>query len=1098
MLKLVYGKSGSGKTTYLYNEIKNSANKEKVFLIVPEQSNLKAEQKLFEYLKKGAIFNVQVLTLSRLAVRVLEEVGGDDFVTIDGSTKSMIIYDILNKEKDNLNFLGKSNKNVEIVSQMITELKKHNISIDMLENTDISDTLTSLKISDIKLIYQKYQEKLQGNFVDENDNLSLIAPKILESTIFDNAIVYIDDFLGFTPQEYNVFENILKKAEEVTVAVSCDNLEPKDKETDVFYFNKRFAQKLIEIADRNETEIEEVKLEYNKRTECEDLRYLENAFSSSIPVKLYDKTPENIQLFLANNSYSELEYVANEILRLVKEENYKYNEIAIVSNDLDTYNLEAKVVFDKYEVPIFIDDKKDLNQNLLIKYVLAVLEIFAKNWSFEAVFNYIKLGMLTDISDEDLNLFENYCRKWGIKNYKWFKPFAIEPKNDIQDRLEEIRMQIINPLVQLKDDISSQKNAEEITKHIYDFVIQNNIPVILNEKLNRINNIEISNEYNTSYKIFVSVLDNIVSVFGKQKMSFDEYKNLLEVGFGESKVGTIPATQDQVILGDSKRSKNSNVKACFIVGINDGLFPTTSKFEGFLGDNDRENLKDAGIELAKTSVEAMYESNFEIYNILTLASSKLYLSYCSQDRDGKSLRPSILIKKIKRLFPKLEEKSNIIKKDYFITNKLASFDDSIAVLREYLDGNEIENEWKTALNYFNENEKERFQNVLDAEKYSNQAEKLSNKNVEKLYGKRLRGSVSKLEQYRTCPFAFHLKYGLKLKEKEEFKIRSLETGTFMHEVIDSFFAEIENGGISPKDLDDEQIKEIINKIIDELLQTSKYYIFSSTSKFKALTRKLKKVTIESIKYIVYTLKYSDFELFGHEIEFGNTSKYKPILMELEDGKKVQIEGKIDRLDIGKIGDKTYVRIIDYKSRIKSLDMNKLEAGLQIQLVTYLDAICKQENFDPAGILYSGLIDSKFKMEAGRIDLASEDIEKAIRKNFKMNGVVLADINVAKIMDKSLNNGVISDIIPVGITAKGEFDKRYSKVLNSEGFEELQQKVNQIIKDISNEILDGNIDIKPYSYKNETGCTYCEYSSICRFNPNLEDSPFGDTSQKGNL
>ena len=211
MLKLVYGKSGSGKTTYLYEDIKNNIDKEKIFLIVPEQSNLKAEQKLFEYLKVDSLFNVQVLTLSRLGVRILDDVGGDDLVEINNSSKAMVIYDILLKEKDNLNFLGKSDKNIEIVSNMITELKKHNITLDLLENSDIEDRLTKLKIEDIKLIYKKYQEKLQGNFIDENDKLSIISPKILQSSFFDNSYVYIDDFNGFTPQEYNVFENILKK-----------------------------------------------------------------------------------------------------------------------------------------------------------------------------------------------------------------------------------------------------------------------------------------------------------------------------------------------------------------------------------------------------------------------------------------------------------------------------------------------------------------------------------------------------------------------------------------------------------------------------------------------------------------------------------------------------------------------------------------------------------------------------------------------------------------------------------------------------------------------------------------------------------------------
>ena len=1089
MLKIIYGKSGSGKSTYLYEDIKNNLDKDKIFFIVPEQSNLKTEQKLFEYLKVDSLFNVQVLTLSRLSTRILEEVGGDDLVEINNSSKAMIIYDILLKEKNNFNFLGNSEKNIEIISNMITELKKHNITLDLLKNLDIKEELTKLKIEDIKLIYRKYQEKLYGNFIDENDNLSIINSKILEANLFKGAYVYFDDFNGFTPQEYNVFENILKMADSVSIAVSIDNLELIDKEKDIFYFNKIFVNNLIKIANDNKSKIEKIYLKENLRIKSDDLKYLEYAFSTNFPVKLYQEKPNNLKLFLANNSYSELEYVANEILRLVKEEKYKYNEIAIISNDIDTYNLEAKIIFNKYNIPIFIDEKKDLSQNLLIKYILSILDIFSKNWSFETVFNYIKLGILENVSEEELNLLENYCRQWGIRNYKWLKPFSIELKNNVQDRLEEIRKQIINPLVKLKEELSKNKTAEEITRNIYDFIIENNINVILNKKINKINDIETSNEYNTSYKIFIDVLDNIISIFGQQKMSFEEYKNLLQVGFSESELGTIPATQDQVVLGDSKRSRNSNIKICFIVGINDGIFPTVNKFEGFLNDNDRENLKKINIELAKTSIEAMYENNFEIYNILSVPSEKLYLSYCSQGKDGKSLRPSILIKKIKRLYPKLEENSDIIKKNYYVTNKIATFDDSISVYKSFLDGIDLTDEWKTVLNYYDINENDKYKSVIDAQNYTNESEKILKENIEKMYGKRLKASVSKLEQYRTCPFAFHLKYGLKLKEKKEFMMQSVDTGSFMHEVIDTFFSELENQSISVKELSEEKLEEIVNNIIEELLLTSQYYIFSSTSKFKVLTKRLKKVILESIKYIVYTLRNSEFEVYGHEISFGNNSKYEPIIIELEDGKKVQIDGKIDRLDIGKLDDKTYVRIIDYKSTIKNLDMNKLEAGLQIQLVTYLDAVCKQDNFEPSGILYSGLIDSRFKLKSGKKYIDEEEIKSEIRKNFKMNGVVLADINVVKMMDKNLKGGVTSDIIPVVLTNSEEFHKRFSKVLNEEDFNNMQSKVNDIIKEISKDIFDGNIQLKPYSYKSENGCTYCKYNSICRFNPNQKGNDY---------
>ena len=996
----------------------------------------------------------------------------------------MIIYDILKENKDKLKFLGKSNKNIDIISNMITELKKHNITSDILENINIEETYTRLKLEDVKLIYKKYNEKIEKSFIDENDSLTLVIDKISKSTIFDNSLVYIDDFIGFTPQEYMVFEQIIKKADSVSIAISMDDLEKGEKEQDVFYFNKLFADKLIKICNSNQIKVETIHCENNYRLKCDELKFLENVFSSSNQIKLYDSECKNVSLFLANNAYSELEYVANEILKIVKENKYKYNQIAIISNSLENYNQEAKIIFEKYEIPIFIDEKKDLNQNILIKYILAILEIFSRNWSFDSIFNFVKLGML-DISNEDIYIFENYCRKWGIRNYKWFRNFNYEIQNENQEKAEKIRQFIIEPLEELKEEMSKDKTTKEITKILYEHLINNKISSILDKKLKLINDIGISNEYNTSYKILINVFDEIVNIFGNQKMTFEDYKELLQIGFSESELGKIPATQDQVVLGDSKRSRNSNIKVCFVIGINDGAFPLINKFEGYLNDKDREVLKEAGVELAKTSLETLYESNFEIYNILSMASQKLYLSYCSTDKKGDSIRPSILIKKIKRVLPTLEEKSDIIRKDYFITNKKATFDDSIVMYKKLLDGEKISDEWKKVLNYYLKTDKEKLERILKGVNYTNKADIISIQNIEKLYGKKLKTSISRLEQYRKCPFAFHMKYGLKLKEKEELKIQSIETGTFMHEVIDNFFAILDERNLNVKQIDNDTIRKIVEEIIESYLEMSKYYIFSSTAKFKILTRKLRKVVLESIEYIVYTIRNSNFDIIGHEIEFGDNGKYDSIELELDNGKKIEVIGKIDRLDIGKLNDKTYVRIIDYKSSFKDMDIdiNQVKAGLQIQLITYLDAVSKKENFSPSGILYMSL--KEYRTNKRNLNL--EEIKQEIRKKFRMNGIVLADVNVIKMMDTSITG--TSDIIPVTLKQDGTISEYKSSTMNEQDFEELQKSVSDVIKQISNEILSGNIDIKPYSYKEQTGCNYCQYKSICMFNPNLKDNTY---------
>lgn len=1089
-LKLIYGKSGTGKSEFLYRDIDQKMEQFKnIFIIVPEQSNLTSERKFFEITGRKSLFNVEVLTLSRMAYRILSEVGGEN-THLSKIGKSMMIYDLLSKNKKSLNFLGKSEKNIELVDKMFTEFKKHKISLENLKNVNLEDKYTSLKLKDITFLYEKYEERLEKGLIDENDELTKLAEHIKDSEMFENSAIYMDEFFGFTPQEYAILEELMKKCAEISIAICLDKIESdKPKENDIFYFNRVYAKKILEIATKQNAKIELIHLDKPYRFKTQELAELEkNLYGGK---KKYEKVTENMELFLASNPYSEVEKVAKKIYDLVKNQGYKYREIGMISNDMESYAEEAKVIFKKYEIPIFMDEKKDLNQNILIKYILALLDIFEKNWSYEAVFNYLKIGLL-DFDYYEICLLENYCKKWGIRGAKWQSQFSYEPLNEIQEKLENLRQQIVEPILKFKQNFRENKTVLELTQNIYQFLLENKIIENLDSKIKRCKDIEISNEYNTSYKILVSILEEMVDLFGEEKITFEKYKELLMVGIQASELGKIPATQDQIIFGDIDRTRSNKIKVLFVLGLNDGIFPKANRQEGYLNDNDRILLQENGIELAKTSVDSIYESQFNIYRTLTIPEEKLFLSYSSSDKEGKSIRPSILIKKIKRVFPNLMEKSDVVSKQYAVTNEKATFEEALQAYQEYLEGNKIEEKWKELLIYFYQKNKKEFSKATSGMNYTNKAEKISLENIKKMYGTNLRTTISRLENYRKCPFSFHMTYGLKLKENDNFQMSTIDTGSFMHEVIDSFFQYLDDANLDLKTISEEEIAKIVNQIIDEILQTSRYYIFSSSAKFRMMTKRLKKVVLQSMNYILYSLKYSDFKPIGHEVEFGDRSQYKPIKLQLDSGENIEIIGKIDRVDVGKLNDKEYVRIIDYKSQIKKLDLNQVVSGLQIQLITYLDAITEQDAFEPAGVLYLGLVDNIVKTNK---NLSEEEIEKQIRKGFKMQGLLLADVNVVKMMDNKLEQGY-SDIVPAYVGKDGELSKK-SSAASKEEFEALQKKVKQTIQEISSEILKGNIAIKPYYYQKKTGCDYCKYKSICMFNPNMKGNEYDYINRKDN-
>lgn len=1072
-LRFIYGRAGTGKSNYCYKEIKQKINeKNKIYIITPEQFSYMAEKKLLETIGKQAVLNAEILTFNRMADRINSEIGGKTEKQITKSSKAMLIHSILKENKQNFTFLGNSNENVCLAIKGITELKKHGVRIDNIEQNieNIEDLQLRLKLQDMQKIYVEYESKIQNEYIDEDDKLTKLAKNIQQSEEFSDSYIYIDEFAGFTHQEYEILRSLMKKAKKIIIT-SCMESKEIIQDTSIFYPNKKFIDKITKIAEEEKINIEEsIILEETYRFKNEELKHLEaNIYENKY--KKYEKGIENINLFLAANPYSEIEYVAKQIVKLVRDEGYRYNDISIITKNIEGISSIAKAVFNKYEIPIYIDGKEELSQNIAIKYVLNILEIFAKNWSQEAVLSYIKLGFC-DIEKQDIYIIENYIKKWGIKGLKKYKEeWKLGDNEEEIEQINIIKEKIVAPLFKFKEKLNRQNTAQEISKEIYLFLEENDFYSKLNKKiliLENNNELRLASDYKLSVENLISVLDEIVTFFKDNKITFEKYSELLKTGLSYRELGSIPQTIEQVVIGDVDRSKSHKVKAVFILGMNDGVFPSINKNEGFFNDKDREVLKDLGLELAKGTLEMLFDEEFNIYKALTTAEEKLFLSYTSSDKDGASLRSSAIITKIKKMFPNLKEESDVVKKHTEVSTPKSTFDELLYNLREYKNGEEINPVWFEVYKWYEENEawKNKLENALKGLKYTNKAEQINQNNIEKLYGKTLKTSISKMEQYRECPFSFHLKYGLKLKEANEFKLKSIDTGSFMHDIVDAFFEEVKQEDL--KTLTKEEIKLIVYGIIEQKLNLKKNAIFTSTPKFIVLTNRLKKVVAESIYYIVYQMQNSDFNVLGNEVEFTKKAD------------NVEIVGKIDRIDVAENEEGSFIRIIDYKSSSKSLDLNKMVTGLQIQLLTYVDIMAEKTKKEPAGMLYFNLIEPIISKNR---NLSEEEIEEEIRKTFRMKGLILSDLKVIKMMDNKLETGT-SKTIPVSLDKNGNISQTRSSVLTKEEFTSLQKKIRKLIKQISDEILSGRIEIKPtYNPKQKRAtCEYCPYKTICGFNP----------------
>ena len=664
-MKIIYGRAGTGKSEYIFNHIKDS--NEKAYIITPEQFSFTAEKRLLESLPQNATTNVEVLSFERMAHRVIQETIPGNYKSIGKSGKSMIIFRAIEKNKKDLKFLANSMENVDLIITQITEFKKHNITIDMLEKQveNTKDKYLQAKLNDMLIMYKELENKIETSFIDENNILTLLAENIEKSHLFDKAVFYLDEFAGFTKQEYDVIEKLNRIAKEIYITVCTDSLDiTKKPENDIFYDNKQTVKTLFDMFKLKKEE--QICLDTKYRFKSKESKHLEeNIFATSY--KTYNEEVKDINLYLAENRYFEIDYVAGQIIKLVRDKGYRYKDIAIISNNIETYSALCKAIFREYGIPIFIDEKKDITQNVVIKFVLSIIEILANNWTYESVFNYLKTGL---VPIDNIFELENYCLKWGIRGNKWYS----EKWNYEDNNFEKEQEIITKPLIGLKQEFSGRKTVREISKKLYKFLNNN----LLNTENEIINHFLTMEENIEAINLVFEELNEIVDIFGDESITFEDYLKLLNVGITCKELGQIPQTIDKVILGDVNRSKTHKVKAVFIIGVNDGVFPSQISSEGFLNDADRDNLKQEGFELAKGTKEKMYEENFNIYKAFSTAEEKVYVTYPSSDSDGNALRKSLIISKLQNVFLNLKEQSNnldeILTKDITFTKLLSNID----------------------------------------------------------------------------------------------------------------------------------------------------------------------------------------------------------------------------------------------------------------------------------------------------------------------------------------------------------------------------------------------------------------------------------------
>jgi len=1076
-LSFVCGRAKSGKSEYIYNRIRELANAgEEVMLIVPEQYTHAAERKLLGVVDAIKDNSVEVFSFGRLATETEKRLGYPYVEKIDSVGKILTIEEIL-KENDFKFYKDIKAKSgfLELISDTIGEFKKYMLLPDTLsELSDKTDNeLLAIKLKELSVIYSQYEKMIENRFSDSGDSLTILAKRLTESDIYKNKYVFLDEFSTFVPQETGVIDALCNSSKEVCISLCCDmSSENSSLFMPTLDTLRRFKDKNPVIKNIDGTHFS-----------SEELKFLEKNLYR-FPAEKFGRKCENIRIFSANNPYSEAEYVAVEILSLVRDKKMRFRDIAIICSDVETYEMHIERIFASYNIPYFIDTKRQVLNHHIIRYVLSLIEVYTNDYSYESIFNYLKTAFV-DADPDHICIMENYILKTRLRrstwldDEKWQKLLdAFYNDNEKAKRiLNEIRTKYILPLAKMHEEIKGRNLVSHDVSKLYNLIVELRLSDTISSYIDmftKMGEVRLAKEYEQVWDILTNTLDELVYICGERKVSPEEFLNLLYTAFSQHKIGYIPSTVDRVLVGNTERTRADGIKALFVLGVNEGIFPVPPKADGVLSDRDKENMKEKGVEFSTTSTVAAYYSQFALYSAFTMPSHKLFISYSKAGNDFKSMRKSYIISRVSKLLSISEENENNTEDaSRYINSQLACREYLSDAMADYINGNEVLPIWKNVYNYFSENtsflsETERF---IDAD---NIAHRLSEKNLSSLLPILSHTSVSKIQRYTACHYAYFMDYILKVNKPKEEVVDSLDIGNISHGILEALCKEISSSGIAFKDVDDSKIAGRIDEMLGEFIDNMSSISDEFSKRDKYIIERLKRSVFLCFKAIKKHISESMFEPLGYEMEFSDESPLGSIKIETADGKTVNITGKIDRADAYKTENGTFIRVIDYKTGNKTFRLDDIFYGLDVQLIVYMNALVNSNSsYNYGGALYFLIDDPVVKAQN---HISDDSVKELLESSLNLKGIIVKD-------DVVLNG---YDSKTAAIRNKFELEK----------FELIDKYLNKLLSKICTDMTNGDISIKPYKKGSFSPCAYCKYASVCRFDPAEKSNSYNHLEDVG--
>ncbi len=1101
-LQFILGNSGAGKSHTLYQNIIRESREnpeQKILVLVPEQFTMQTQKELVTMHPDGGILNIDVLSFQRLAYRVFEETGTRVGKVLEETGKNLVLRKLAQEHQEELKILSGNLKKTGYINEiksLISELTQYAVSEEELERfTESSKKRPHLywKLRDLQVLYRAFHAYLADQYITAEELLEVLCQVVERSEMVQSSFIVLDSFTGFTPIQNKLMQKLIRYAKKVTVTVTIDSREDPYRsqgEHQLFSLSKKTISTLMSLAREVGADIEDALVikpsNQSRFGRASALSALEqNLFRPHR--RPFGEKQEQISLHLLRNPEEEVGWTALRIRRLIREQGFHYRDFAVITGNMEAYGHCLERIFPEYGIPCFLDYKRSVLGNPFIEFLRSLLEMTEQDFTYETVFRFLRSG-LSGMKREDTDLLENYVLALGIRGRKKWENRFIRTYGSLTEeelfRIDDLRQQFASMVLPF-GEVMRKKGVDVFTRTaaLYRLIekleIQKKLAAF-EERFQKEGNQVLAKEYHQIYPIVMDLLDKLVDLLGDQKLSAREYREILEAGFAEARVGVIPPGVDQVVAGDMERTRLKDVKVLFFLGVNEGNVPKNTSRTGLLSDMEREQLKAQGMELAPTAREQGYIQRFYLYLNLTKPSKRLYVCCSLLDGGGKALRPSYLMNVLKGMFPNMElVREEGWKKEAFATPR-EGLRLLIEGLRSYRAGEENEKFYELYRWYASrEQYEEKLSKLLQAAFSRHTDSHLGRAVAHALYGTVLENSVTRLERYAACAYAHFLMYGLRLSERALYEFAPVDMGNIFHETLELFSKRLEESSYTWRDIPE----EIQGAWVEECMElvTSDYgnTILKSTARNAYAAERMKRMMKRTVWALGRQIEKGLFTPENYEIVFSGVSDLDAVNIALSPEEQLRLRGRIDRMDICEEEKNVYVKVVDYKSGNTSFQLVSLYHGLQLQLVVYLNAameLAAREHPDkeihPAGIFYYQIEDPVLEQEAGG---PAENLNERVMEKLKLSGLVNSDPEVIQKLDRDMPGK--SSVLPLSYNKDGSL-RAGSSVAAERQFRDLSSFVNRKIQKIGSEILEGRMEVNPYELKGRTACDYCAYRGVC--------------------